>query len=1760
MAERETLGIGYQGNLGFWGSQGKTSTWWNQDMSDAGQALYMDPESGLQTGTMPKELLEQYRKAEEDSRRARGGFMSSMGLALESAGTAVDTVLSNIPGWGVAKEGAGAVGQALWWPVDKLATGAHWLYSNVVSQPLSTLFLQTAKSEISGDWGSLFSGDEWSDAYGKAEHISPGQAFSNYENVMAAKDDPGAFAGIFGGGAENLSKKQKDAVKRNSERFLYDTEFWRKTDGWSYTVGSGALDFTFAMGADPTYAGVKVVSSGIKAARSTRLTTAPAEKSNAIFGSSILADKIGTAIGTKFAKTPEEASRSTKVNNFFDWADGKSAAEIAQHPIWGRGRRANPERYRLAETFAHTPRDSMPLVMRFAAGDNAAAVQLAEKGQDNLIRLGKLQESRVLVDSAKFEPAMFQHFLAEERAGRAAPGTTGIVGTSQPTTAAGQLVEPPYPRPTTPGPRQEGWDKTYGALAEQAQVYRQAAGSVLKLNNGVRPMSGAAATSQADVLRAQEWKANQLDLINRQIDDMTQTNAYYGSVLGNLGKGIEDFSPGESNIFGTLTSLYRQGPLALRSVEAAADAKIVRMSTGVKDYGKVAKGDARFVSRVIRNGFYAPSVRVINSFGDRMPSTFIDHNAEDAFERVSEMVKRVPGLDQEARLGMITSYSQAGDKVARSAELDKIHAGVIEHMASKYNLDPEAARTISTMIKDGQVATLSKLTGQTPNTQMFSAAGTAPGVRADMVEDGDSLIVSPIAKTQLSSGQPLLDVGELDRFLKRNSGLINSMRASGASALDSVATVGDSLNTIWKATTLLRPGYVLRSMSEEQVASAVKFGVASTIIGAGKGGVNWALNRGQQIKALRGAGSYTSTIDPTKGIVQILDDAGIKAAESQGLATERINVSKAWPIINSRISGERESIAELEKMIAAEKKNPIVDQTMIDDLTLRIEDHNKVIGEFGDYARAVLQEATDSKGRRLGEGMIEHEGVKIPQAFNPLWENPIPRDQITSSKAMETIFARSEAIDMNRLMSTGNWKTIHPDVDDVQKAQIHMDAWLRGVNQQYGQDDLFRLVAEDPTLAKAKAWLNTGEGRYHRSTLGPQGREVDALLNNVKVTLDHYVPGQLQPKLARGEEITETDLRSIVAATDFPVVHGEEFVSLTKKGGINSGARAIDNLIEKGFKALATVPNDVMARQPIYLRAQEARMRQLVDQELGFRKEAGLGDELDMATLNKILEKSDRLARKDISQVVYDPTRTTASEALRFVAPFLSAHADGLSRWAGLIAEKPQFLGTAAKMYNAPVAANLVTDQSGNAVGVDGYADVVDPTTGKVVERKFVPLEERIMNLRVPDGTKNVRGKASLPVRMSAINTILPGDPWFNPGTGPFAQIAASEIAKKHPGIGNFLEWTKVLPYGPSDNFADPLFPKYMKDAWNAYTAGDAGNTAYQEAYLQEYQRQMGEYANGGEAPDMDEVAENAKKFMYLDAFASWTMPAQNAATPLTGSPYQFFVDQYKIMQEIDPKNAKANFYQKYGADYFAFTATLSKSMGVQASLSADAMATKYGDLIAQDPDLAPLIIGDVYNKGDFSMSVYRKQMDQLLGGERVREKQTAEQAIRANQKDLGWQQYGKYMGLLDAELIRSGFRSYNQSGAEAFTEARQQIIATLAEDNDSWYEDFGTANTTQLPIRIKTMKRLVEDEDMSKDPMRNDLNGLRFYLAARDQLQAALKARGARQLSFDVAGNPIGDNADVAMQLKSVQMMLVNNNLEFADIFHRYLENDDLS
>lgn len=1737
------------------------SRWWEQDMSDASQGMFSDPATAIQIATMPIQLIAQNQQnqaaAEQQARDARGGFLKQTMSLMGSAGHALDGALSHVPGWGVTKD----LGKGAWYPVDKLASGAYWLYSNGVSQPLSTTLLMAATSQGGGIGStSYFSAHDWANAWHKANNISPGQVVSNYENTMAAKDDAGIFGPIFGTAGGDLSKAEKQRVSQQADRFIYDTNYWRSKAGWKYTAGTGALDFMTSMGLDPTVAGLKVISAGAKGARSIRVATEAADaasKPSGFFSKSKATDALAKAITDSLSKTPEQITNSKKIQNFFDWIDqnAHSPWDIEQHPIWGSGRRKNPAAAQLSQILYNADAVDRPMILRFAMGDNTAASQLAVKNGGLLAQIGRMSDNRKLVDSVKFDPALFDHFMQEERAGRTSPSSVfgpGIGGTS-PATLGNRLIEAPYPRPTTPGPRQSGWDALYGGLQKKADVYRSAVGDILTSGNGVRPMGGAAATTYADMLRFENWKAGRLSTLDTQISTMLAKGDEYSKLLGGIVKGIDEFSPGEANLFGTMKSMYRMGPLSFRNTENAADAAIRAQS--VDRYGR--KADGGFVARTIRQGYYNVPLRVVQAFGDGLPTTLVNHNDADAPDQVLNMLKRVPGLGQDMRASMVAAYSSAPDKVTRSQVLHKIQSDVVQHMAQRYDLSYDAARAIDGVIKTGTLDAYNKLTGKTaPKSQMFSSAeNTMTGHRADMHQDGEAWIISPLAKTQLAYSEPLLDVKELDRFLSRNSGYLKSLKISGGRMIDGVRDVSDGLSNMWKAATLLRPGYIVRAPSEEMAAAAVKFGLMGSIMASAHGGKNWALNRGQQLYALAGKGSYASAIGG-KTRLRIVDPTMENVSKELIGKSTRINVSDAWPVVMDRIDQEREAMAAAQKRATKMASDPAHDPADLAALRDEIKDHEDTIAEFTDYSHELLRNATDSKGRRYGEATFEHRGKVVPEAFSKEWENPIPRDEISSDAAMHVLFARSEAIDTARLIRTGHWTAVTRDEPN------YMPSMLDALNKQWGQDDLFKKVAGDMSMKTASDWLKTPEGKIHLSYLGPKARDVESLLYGVRDTLEHYTAGNavLLSKISRGENITEAEVRGAIEHGDLPPVHGEEVRGLTKRGNIETAFGAVDRIIEKGFRRLGTIPTDIMSRHPVYARAHEARMRQLIDQELSYQKSIGKGDSLTSKQLNAMHKKADQMARKDISQIVYDPARTTATQALRFIAPFLSAQIDGLERWGGLVAEKPQFLGTAAKIYNAPVAANLVTDSQGNPVDENGYVTERDDS-GKVIGKKFVGIQDRMLHIKMPPGTRGLAaaltgtGGNDIPIKIQALNTILPGDPWWNPGTGPVVSLAASKLAEKDPAMGDFLQWAKVLPYGPQ-GFMDSVTPAYMRNVWNAF---HPDSTKFQEAMLAEYQRQVADHANGGPPPDMRKAEKNAKKFMYLKALTSWMSPAQTTTTPLTGTPYQFYVDQYKKMQQVDPKNADANFLQKYGEDYFIFTASLNKSMGIAPTISALNTAKKYKDLIAGDSSLAPFIIGDVYNKGAFSSSAYYDEKHMRIGGEPVRTTQSVQDAVADNQRRLGWAAYNKVMNNLDANLIRAGFHSYTERGAEQFLAAKRTIQSGLEQLYPAWEEDFNTTDKGAVPRRIKSFEILVQDPRLADDPMRQDIPALKQYLAAREIFKAQLAARGAEQLTYDPEGNPVGQNADIGQAWRNMQMALVASNTKFGDVFHRYLSNDDL-
>src|SRR5258707_1141776 len=232
--------------------------WWQYDMADAAQASYNDPATAVQLGTMPSQLVGQGpdQQQQQSARDSRGGLLHQfLGLAAQ-AGHDIDGALKKV---GVGDVNLATGLKAAWYPVDKTASGAYWLYSNGVSQPLSTLMLMAGTSQGGGiGTTNYFSAKDWADTWKHANNISPGQAVENYENTVSATGVGSLFGPLLGRAGANLDPEEKRRVKQQQDKFIYDTDYWKSKGGWQYTAGSGVIDFMSSMGLDPAYAGLKV--------------------------------------------------------------------------------------------------------------------------------------------------------------------------------------------------------------------------------------------------------------------------------------------------------------------------------------------------------------------------------------------------------------------------------------------------------------------------------------------------------------------------------------------------------------------------------------------------------------------------------------------------------------------------------------------------------------------------------------------------------------------------------------------------------------------------------------------------------------------------------------------------------------------------------------------------------------------------------------------------------------------------------------------------------------------------------------------------------------------------------------------------------------------------------------------------------------------------------------------------------------------------------------------------------------------------------------------------------------------------------------------------------------------------------------------------------------------------------------------------------------------------------------------------------------
>jgi hypothetical protein len=310
------------------------------------------------------------------------------------------------------------------------------------------------------------------------------------------------------------------------------------------------------------------------------------------------------------------------------------------------------------------------------------------------------------------------------------------------------------------------------------------------------------------------------------------------------------------------------------------------------------------------------------------------------------------------------------------------------------------------------------------------------------------------------------------------------------------------------------------------------------------------------------------------------------------------------------------------------------------------------------------------------------------------------------------------------------------------------------------------------------------------------------------------------------------------------------------------------------------------------------------------------------------------------------------------------------------------------------------------------------------------------------------------------------------------------------------------------------------------------------------------------------QVADRVRNYWLWSTFTRFSQPVSSQRR----DPYQFFRDQYHLLLQKNPQTADQEYLNRFGEDHFVFAQGLSSGTGIPATKRAAMLAKQYGDIIAADPDLAALIVGPE-GKGPFSPEAYTYELNTPLvpgGTEMMRSKMSADEAMKENQKRLGWNQFGGIMNILNSELSKRGLKTFNDSGAEDLKAKKQALVSLLGSPtmpdgspnqfyNEQWAQAYHSIDETKYERLVPKLQELV-NSPLAKEPSRSDLRTLGQYLVMRQAVNQMLQARKAAGGNITLTAN---SNSDLRKAFEGIVQGLVQGDTRFGDLYHRYLSRD---
>ena len=1113
---------------------------------------------------------------------------------------------------------------------------------------------------------------------------------------------------------------------------------------------------------------------------------------------------------------------------------------------------------------------------------------------------------------------------------------------------------------------------------------------------------------------------------------------------------------------------------------------------------------------------FAPAVKIISwpgfklahQFTDKRPPSWIDPNRKEASAALWAYMRTSKIFDEAEMQGHIDQYYNALDISSRRNVIERIESTAIEKMARKAGLTVDQAKAIAKESLGRRNKIVASYHANRPNVEQ-----RIYGVVGHTDEDGNILRL-PAFETQEVNSIPLLDLEAYNRLFSKHASLLKAFGWSSG-GIGTRQFVSDSLEvllSVWSAANLLRAGYTIRNITDDTLRALASLG-SLDLVGRLSAGVKNGL--GNVPARVHNAGTR---------LVAYGDAIGIKRSmEKQG----------ATP-------------AEISKALALR-----VDQMGRDLHSLKLQSNDGFILDGHDYSAPYAGRA-GTYHRVVGSNF----------------------DNIANTtRSLLAEFRNNHK----------QWETLKPGEDG------HLDAWLHVINNQIGQSEIGKKFLEGMNAEEVKTWLRgTGEGRAALRKLGKHGKDVDGVVGRAQAITDYVVPLMrdmpdpfLLRKMAADGSVTRQDLESLFPDVDLrPVVHGPTVDFNLSTGMVFDKLNAI---VDQGFKWFGSIPTDKLVRHPVFRSMYIGNVRRLHD---NLKRQQGIEKFTDV-DFARIEHAAREMSLKQLNGLLFDGSvKSSIAHKLRFMTGFFSAWEDSITKWAHIAYDKPEIFVNGMKLWNAPNQMNLgstedpvtklrvprwnvlkYNEETGEYDDFEGEWDPWNINDRDVVIQARLPewLRKFIPFATEDDGSVNIA--------KSSLNLSLQGDPWWLPGAGPITNMAVGQYSLDHPtSLKQVYDW--AIPFGAEEDVLYGLLPAWSRRLWDSgesITDGTRAQTFINITQTQTMKAKLGMRSlPKTQAEFYKEIEERTDQFFKLRAFTSFFSPVAMQYN----SPFKPYIDFYRqlkaqessvdVQKELAlresqpghwvPVTADEQFLEKYGEDFYAFVTSISKNnLGQPASAEVwDRMPEVQKHLDEDKPELAALALGKIEDT-KFNQYVYDAQFRKTIGGpgsaKTIREHQSPDEAIKANQIRLGWTKFTKMMDQIDGLQFDAGV------DPEYIDKLRAAAGKFYAMKFPEWAKEYYEFDAEKMPRRIADFQRFLS-ENQREVQSRPDLMALSSYMVQRENFLDKLAARKANGGDGTLKAK---SNEDLAQAWKNTQVGLAESNTIFGRVFWRYLSNDRL-